>query len=180
VFVSIKYKNCQSGYMLAELLVAIPLMLIMLTVIHQVLGVCLAMWQDGSIRIELQQNVRFAADSIVRDVQYAKSITITGGNKLDVITEKYGASAQRITYSYDKAVQPYAIRRNKNDGSGAQPVIGGNKKSPVTVSVCQFTPLVKNAAGDPRTVNIIITALNTTTGQHFTIETAVTANLVAP
>ncbi|QJW45338.1 hypothetical protein HA075_05755 [bacterium BFN5] len=170
----------QEGVTLIELLLSLALTVLLLQVTVQVLGITLTEWQIKTSRTELQQNARFAVDSIVRDLQYAKSITINGTKQLSFLSDKYTHNAPQVTYTYDTAAKPYAIRRNKNDGSGAQPVAGGSLTSPITISSCTFTSLVNNSLGKPKTIHIALTATDTNTGQQFSIETAVTANLVAP
>lgn len=181
VFNTIKRRLvAQQGVTLVELLLSLALSVLLLQVTVQVLGISLTEWQIKTSKTELQQNARFAVDSIVRDLQYAKSITITGTKQLSFSSDKYTQNAPQVTYTYDTAAKPYAIRRNKNDGSGAQPVAGGSPTSPITISSCTFTSLVNNSAGKPKTIHIALTATDTNTGQQFSIETAVTANLVAP
>lgn len=180
---AVNVKQCltnRQGMTLAELMIGIALAALLLAVVGRFLFLALTAWQSGNSSTTLQQTARFAADSIVRDVQYARSINLHGTDQVSLTTDKYGMSNQLITYSYDTAVKPPVLRRNKNDGSGAQPMTGGNSNAMIGVSACRFTVLATSRTGRPRTVNIAITVLDGSSGRQFTVETAVTGRMVPP
>lgn len=169
----------QQGATLAELMIWLVLTVLLMTGVAQLLATSLTGWRMINSQTTLQQTVRFSVDSIVRDTQFARGI-ILDHNRLTVITNKYGKKDQRITYTYDTGARPHVLRRNKNDGSGAQPMTGGNSNASLTISDCRFTVLAAGRNGQPRTVEIVVTARDSDTDRQFTLQTAVTGRLVPP
>lgn len=166
------------GATLLELLIWLMLTMLLITAVIQLLATSIANWRMINSQTALQQTVRFAVDSMVRDIQFAQRISLDNDRKITVTTGKYGKNGQQITYTYDTRVMPHVLRRDKNDGSGAQPMTGGNSNTVIHIRDCRFVILATDGDGFPRTVQIEITACDTGTGRHFTLQTAVTGRLV--
>jgi len=125
-------------------------------------------WQAGSSRTDVQQTARFAVDSLVRDIQYAHKISLTGTTRIDIWTDKYGPPNQQITYLLDTAGATAILRRN------SQPVTGESSNTTISISSLRLTTLAANQWSEPRIIGIVLTAVDHNTGQRYTICTAVT------
>ena len=160
----------QSGFSLAELLVAMGLLVILLAGVFGVLSVSVSSWLQGSSKTEVQQVARQAMDAMVREIQYASSITRNNAASLTITTVQAGTS-KTINYFLDTTASPHIIYRN--DGSGARPLTGG---STISVNISALTFTLFPASGTPRAVEIKLTAQDMANPANTVqIETAVTA-----
>lgn len=79
----LKIQN-QSGFSLVELLVAMGLLVILLAGVFGILSVSVSSWMQGSSKTEVQQVARQAMDAMVREIQYASSITRNNAASLTI------------------------------------------------------------------------------------------------
>jgi len=172
-----QYIYKQQGFTLVELMTGLMLTVLLLAGIFGLLSTSLLSWQFGNSRMEVQHTARYAVDSIVRDLQFAKTITVNSTTKLTLTTEQFGSKT--IEYYLDTTSNPYTLRRDQKDGSGGQPVTGGSMIN-ISVTDVQFSTLSTNSAGQPKTIGITLTATDVSQAdvskrQSFTVTTAVTA-----
>lgn len=165
----LKIQN-QFGFSLVELLVAMGLLVILLAGVFGILSVSVSSWMQGSSKTEVQQVARQAMDSMVREIQYASSITRNNATSLTITTVQAGTS-KTINYYLDTAANPHIIYRN--DGSGARPLTGG---STISVNISALTFTLFPASGTARAVEIKLTAQDLANPTNtIQLETAVTA-----
>lgn len=168
----------QGGFTLVELIIGMLLTVTLMTAVFGLLSTSVQSWLFGGSKMELQQTARHAVDLIARDLYYANSISpITNATMLTLVTEQY-LPAKTITYSLS-GTSPFILRRDQNDGSGAQPVTGGSTIV-ISITALQFTALATNSSSNIKTVGISLTATDITSSdpnkqQRFQIKTAVTA-----
>lgn len=117
----------QRGFTLVEAVVAIGIMGFIMAGLFGLLSSSLQSWQRGRAGLEVQQTVRYAVDFIARDIAFAKTLTVTGGTKLVLTTDKYGVNDQQIEYSVDTTLPPWILYRQVLTGGGSrQPMTGGS------------------------------------------------------
>lgn len=68
--------SSQKGFTLVEVVVASTILVIFMAGLYQVIAFGLSMWDKGEGRIDEQQNVRIAANHIVRELRTAYSFDI--------------------------------------------------------------------------------------------------------
>lgn len=159
----------ENGFTLIELVISIGLTVLLLTCLFNLLSTSVQAWSVGSSKTELQQTARYAIDALTRDLQFATDIQIPDIKSLEIRTSKYGTVNQKVNYLVDTTGTTKILKRNKNDGSGWQPITGGGNM-PINVDV-KFSNLT-SIPGPVRTVGIELTA--TGQNQEYSITTAVT------
>ena len=155
-------KLAEQGYSLVALLIAVNL--------HLILFACTVTAADLSIRqntmilnkIALQEEVRYAMDSIVRDFMYAKDFVVTD-NRLEIITDKYGQKNQKIIYTIDTNQTTCRLTCDK------QPITGESKRSNSIITQFQVEEV------SPTTISIRIEAAGKKTKNTFALRTVITA-----
>ncbi|MPM29713.1 hypothetical protein SDC9_76253 [bioreactor metagenome] len=164
-------KHNQNGFTLIELVIAMALTVLLLTGLFTLLSTSLKAWSIGLSKTDIQYTARFSTDMLTRDLQFATQIIVKNPKSLDLYTNKYSITNQKITYSLDNGI----LYKDVNDGSPRQPLTGGNN-SPVRcdLSFEDLTP----AGYATKTVGITLTATDTATKKNFTIETAVSSMLI--
>jgi len=168
--IRLKQIQWQSGFSLFELLVAMSLLILLLAGVFGILSVSVTSWLEGSSKTEVQQVARQAVDTMVREIQYASSITRNSATSLTIVTVQAGTS-KTINYYLDTTTIPQIIYRN--DGSGARALTGG---STVNVSVSSLSFTLFPASGTKRAVEIRLTAVDLARPTNqIQVETAVTA-----
>ncbi len=75
-------KNNRNGFTLLELLVAAAIMSVMLLAVFSLLSFGVNTFEAGKQRIDLQQNVRIAADFIFRETRYANELEIVSPTEI--------------------------------------------------------------------------------------------------
>ena len=151
-------KLAEQGYSLVALLIAVNL--------HLILFACTVTAADLSIRqntmilnkIALQEEVRYAMDSIVRDFMYAKDFVVTD-NRLEIITDKYG----QIIYTIDTNQTTCRLTCDN------QPITGESKRSNSIITQFQVEEV------SPTTISIRIEAAGKKTKNTFALRTVITA-----
>ena len=155
-------KLAEQGYSLVALLIAVNL--------HLILFACTVTAADLSIRqntmilnkIALQEEVRYAMDSIVRDFMYAKDFVVTD-NRLEIITDKYGQKNQKIIYTIDTNQTTCRLTCDN------QPITGESKRSNSIITQFQVEEV------SPTTISIRIEAAEKKTKNTFALRTVITA-----
>jgi prepilin-type N-terminal cleavage/methylation domain-containing protein len=154
-----------AGFTLIEVLIAITLLVILLAGIVKVMTACLRASRVCEYKIEAQQTARFAVDSMVRELKYAKKITIINSKGLMLESDVTGES-ESIYYGLDA---DHVIRRITEREIIPQPLTSA------IISRLEFTP----QSGQVNTVFILLTAetiddsVNSPERYEYTIETAV-------
>ncbi|MEG6584044.1 PilW family protein [Dendrosporobacter sp. 1207_IL3150] len=170
----IKCLKGQKGTTLVELIAAIMLTAMLLSAIAGVLSTSMAAWRNGTSRTDVQQTARYAVDSIVRDVKFAKSINVLSFKQIEIVTDKYATPNQKITYKLDTAYSPYILRRS------SQPVTGGSTNTTIHISNLEISVLALSKNLLPKTIGIKLVAEDLQTGQQITIETAASSIFIDP
>ena len=155
-------KLAEQGYSLVALLIAVNL--------HLILFACTVTAADLSIRqntmilnkIALQEEVRYAMDSIVRDFMYAKDFVVTD-NRLEIITDKYGQKNKKIIYTIDTNQTTCRLTCDN------QPITGESKRSNSIITQFQVEKV------SPTTISIRIEAAGKKTKNTFALRTVITA-----
>lgn len=147
------------GFSLLELLVAMPLMVILLGTMVSIVALTLLISQHNQSNLELQQQLRFTIDSIVRDITYANSVKI-GQNEIEIKTTRNNPNTQTIVYRLNKNVQIGKVMKDN------QPVTGESRTGLISVLSLNFKKI------NDRTILIEIIGGNQRTKKQFTLETA--------
>ena len=167
---NMRLRQRQSGFSLIELLVGMSLLVLLMAGVFGILSVSTTSWLQGRSKTEVQQVARQATDTMVREIQYASSITRNSATSLTITTVQAGAS-KTINYYLDTTSSPQIIYRN--DGSGARPLTGG---SSVSVNVSSLTFTLFPSSGTARAVEIRMTAIDLARpANQVQVETAVKA-----
>lgn len=171
-----RWQSSERGFTLIELLIGLLLTGMLIAVLFTMLSSSLQYRLQADRSVEIQQTARHAMDSIVRDLQYATTITLVNADRITFTTEQFGHDT--ITYWLDKSGATAIIRQNKNASSN-QPVTGEGKSVTVSVSQLAFETLNFNTAGQPLTVGIELTVTDLAAGDpakrpSYTLRTAVT------
>ncbi len=160
----------EQGITLVELLLSTMLALLLLSAIFSLFSSSTRLSSASDCQREAQQTARIAVDAIAREAKYAKKITVVSNTCITLESKN-----KKITYYLD---EKGILRRDKNDGSGAQPLTG-ESIIPLSISYLKFSYLnnVTTTPGTASTLQIILTA--TTTDKHtqkysYTLQTAVT------
>lgn len=148
------------GFSLIELLVAMPLMAILLATMVSIFALAILLSQHNQSNLELQQQLRFTMDSIVRDLTYANSVKI-GKNEIEIKTSRNNLNTQTIVYRLNKNVQIGKVMKDN------QPVTGESRTGLISVLSLNFKKI------NDRTILIEIIGENQRTKKCFTLETAV-------
>lgn len=173
-----KIKN-NNGFTLIELLVTLTLTLILLASILELLSTSLRASRVYEGKIEAQQTARHAVDNMVRDLLFAKKITINSPTNIVLETATDDIKKPQPTITYFLETKDHTLRREQNDGSGAQPITGASG-IPVSITMLKFENFKKTESKDlPQvdTVRITLTAtanVETDDKTSYNMETMVT------
>ncbi len=146
------HNESEAGFTLIELLLGLFLMVLLMAAVLGILSVSVKSAKISEQRTELQQNARYAMDLMVRELQLAKSIRDIQASRITFETTQ--TASGQITYLLANENGIGVLRRNQNDGSGAQPVTGGSSAIKVSVNRLLFTTLRSSSLNEPLTVGI--------------------------
>lgn len=166
------------GGSLVEILVGMMITVVAIGSIVTLLSTSLAAWKAGNSRTDVQQTARFALDSIVRDVQFATTVTIVNSNQLRLQTTKYSDSTSTSLTAIEY-IRDSGILYRKAGSAYRQPMTGGSSNSAVSITEFALSVLKTDTQNQPLTIGILLTVEDAATLQRLTVETAVTRRLGA-
>ena len=108
----------QKGISIVSLVCSMALLALLLTALSSQLTVFLSFSQGLQCRIEIQETARFGMDNILKDAKSATAAVVSDGGRRLLLLRTNGSS---VEYFADFGG---VLRRNANDGSGAQPMSG--------------------------------------------------------
>lgn len=147
------------GVCLAELLIAMPLMAMLAAGMILLFSEMVKQHVLVVNQLEMQQQVRFAMAGVVDDITYAESATCKK-DSLALKTKRKNALGSQIVYVLDKSKNSGRLMKDN------QPVTGAESKSTISITDFHVEPW------NERTIMITITAVNQTTRQSYTLESA--------
>lgn len=157
----------QAGFTLLEVLICLTITAVLLAAMIPLFATSLALWRISGSRSEVQQTARFAVDSMVRDLKYGSDIRKVDDNELSFIDVQGRRSGYRLSTSSH-------ILYNLLSNDTPQPVTGANIQKAVNVLVYGDYGSAKALFHvQEQTVYLYLTAVDTVTGQSFTVHTAV-------
>lgn len=161
--------DTQKGFTLIEMVIATMLILLIMAAMSTLFCASSQLIGASDCQREAQQTTRFAIDTIVREVKYSQKILLISESCVILETPQ-----KKITYFLDPNQK--ILRRDKNDGSGAQPLTGGSI-IPLEITYLRFNALDETSSGAIHTLQITITATSTDNWgkkYNYTLQTAVT------
>lgn len=162
-----KYARGQAGFTLLEVLISLTITVVLLAALIPLFATSLALWRTSGSQSEVQQTARFAVDSMVRDLKYGSDIRKVNDNELSFIDAQGRRSGYRLSTSSH-------ILYNLLSNDKPQPVTGANIQAAANVLVYGDYGSAKALFHvQEQTVYLYLTAVDTVTGQSFTVHTAV-------
>lgn len=152
--------RASEGTSLIELMLWMSFASLILICVFNILISALNIWRTDLGKIEMQQELKFAVDSMANDIAYAKQISIKY-REIDLVIDQNG-SDKLLIYRLDNNVRQCHLMRDN------QPVTGESMLG--NVSIITFDIMLKN----DRTVIIYIEAIDTIRNYKFSIHTAAT------
>ncbi len=160
-------RSGEKGYSLLEFLVSLPVLLMLLAG----LGTAFTIFLRGYFGIlgnwEVQEQVRFSMQRIVRDLQYAIDADTTMYGTLDIRVKGKNAEETSIVYKlYTDDNAAHILKRNKAGYGGPQPITGGSILADVSIVDFHCYRL-------GRIVFIVLEGENKMSKYYFSLESAV-------
>ena len=162
-----KYFATERGVTLIELMIGMTLTIILLAGMLSMLGTSLTIWKTEKSRTSMQQTARIAVDKVVRDMRYAKELSLNHTHSLSVTK----LSGEINTFQLGGGLHESTLYMI-TDKTRVIPS-GGISTNPITENVVtslQFTPYP-----DMSNIQAIVITLEVTdpsTGEQQTIHTA--------
>ena len=116
----------QHGITLVELMIYVIIIGLLSQVLYNIVTVIYRNYQYCISQMELQQNVRYAIESISRDVEFAKDVNID--NKVLTIYKSDNDKDFVVSYEISKKYHPYRLMRDN------QPVTGESSIKKIEIS----------------------------------------------
>ncbi len=133
-----RFRRQQTGFTLVELLVGMALTTLLMGALFSFLFVSLKSWQFGSSQSTVQQTARISLDSMVRELRYAKAISVpTTSGTVNTITFTNGRNPPDVvTYrlSTSSGANPRTLYRSVN---GVDNPLSENTVTALTFTVTQ-------------------------------------------
>lgn len=145
------------GICLTELLIALPLMAMLITgMIFMLMSMAKPYFLMRN-NLEMQQQVRFAVDGIVRDITYGDTVYCEP-NRLHIVTRRENSG--KIVYALDRSKKSGRLMRDN------QPVTGTGGEENISITEFNYSKW------NERTVFIELKAVHRLTNKEFAVETA--------
>lgn len=171
------HSDSEAGFTLIEVVIGLFLIVLLMAAVFGILSVSFKSTSLSDCKTELQQNARYAMDLMVREIQFAKKIHEVQDSCITFETNQVASG--KITYILANENGIGILRRNQNDGSGAQPVTGGSSAIKVSVKQLLFITLRRNDLNEPLSVGISMEVIDVSQRDpvkqsSFELRTAVT------
>lgn len=152
----------QKGFTLIEVVIGLAISVMLLSAMAGLLTSSLAQWYDSQSRMLVTQTARFATDSMVRELRYAKTVTIENDGSL-LYTVLPDGKQYRLSLSPTHVL----YRKDVSDSGYPQPVAGGDND--VSVQHLAFSYL--GAAPGKQGICLEITVAGRGWGDHVQTST---------
>jgi prepilin-type N-terminal cleavage/methylation domain-containing protein len=162
----------ENGFTLIELVIGISITAVILAGTVKLTQGALEAWVTNRAKVEVEQTLLLALDTITKDTRYATSAEVTADGTRLTVEEPLGNTLNFRVNAPEKALAKQII--TSTTSSGYQPIAGDG-----TEGVQGAVIIVENPDTEPlfavngRTVAVTITAQHTRTGVKATMHTKI-------